>query len=237
MIVPPGGSAVQSVTASMTSTSGTSAIPITPASSPIQTTAMPTGLIASMPSTGTATPAFATISLHSYYNSTTQSTIPSSSAGDGQPPASTTLPVNPSYSSFFLGIVPPSVKGGYNDKRDDPALSFVGAGGPPVVEMCSDATVWMIRNGGLFSEYEQVSTSPGVVAQPFVVSPEIGSITTTFNIIDGYLDWHNAAFGVLGFAEFCQGPTGQVEILFDRANNAANLADCSPVSLYAYPSE
>lgn len=148
-----------------------------------------------------------------------------------------TSPVASSYPSFFLGIVPPSLDDGYKGKRQEPALSFVGAGGPPAVELCSDATVWTIQNGGLYSEHEQVSTSPGVVSQPLAVSPNNGPITTTFSITEGYLNWNNAVFGSLGRADFCQLATGQVEILFDGVNNAANPSDCAPVSLYAYPGE
>lgn len=70
------------------------------------------------------------------------------------------------------------------------------------------------------------STSPGVVSEPFVPSPNINSISTTWELTADILSWANSLF-LNGTASLCLDATGAIQAYF----LAPIPADCTPILL------
>lgn len=102
---------------------------------------------------------------------------------------------------------PPSESGapgaGVKARRQTGSGEFLMNAGIDNAVDCSRAHRFELVDGELTSAGQKVSTSPGLAsAQRLAVSPQVGSITRTWEIVDGELLWLNASF-VGGRAGFC----------------------------------
>ncbi|CAJ2503750.1 Uu.00g111440.m01.CDS01 [Anthostomella pinea] len=138
---------------------------------------------------------------------------------------------------ILLGVIPGDASA--NQKRGirgirrqtAPASSgFISGAGPINPDVCTDATLFSLTDGELISGGQAVSTEPGVAFAPIRVSPT-GSISTTFSVVNGLLEWYNAAF-LDGKAGFCQVAPGQVYATFSTPSTFP--AGCEVVSLVVY---
>ncbi|KAG4421545.1 hypothetical protein IFR04_005272, partial [Cadophora malorum] len=126
--------------------------------------------------------------------------------------------------AFFL--VPGAVAAARNKRQD--AGTFIGAAGE-VVDSCFDAIAFTIENGQLRSEAGILSTLPGLLAKPFVLSRTEETISTTFGLTDQLL-WTNDVFEN-GQATFCLAG-GSVFVIF-LAN--VTIPSCEPRDLLPIP--
>ena len=105
----------------------------------------------------------------------------------------------------------------------------MGANGV-LTNTCQAATRFTFENGQLQSAGGLVSTEIGLAYVPFTPSAEVGSITTTFAIVDSELVWFNQTFQNGGEAQYCTlGST--VEAVFQNPPPS----NCNPVSLVVLP--
>lgn len=95
---------------------------------------------------------------------------------------------------------------------------------------CSRAHRFELVDGELTSGGQKVSTSPGMgSAQRLAVSPQVGSITRTWEIVDGELLWLNASFAG-GRAGFCV-DHDTLSVFFTTSGAGSEPAGCIPKQL------
>lgn len=95
---------------------------------------------------------------------------------------------------------------------------------------CSRAHRFELVDGELTSGGQKVSTSPGMgSAQRLAVSPVVGPITRTWEIVDGELLWLNASFAG-GRAGFCV-DHDTLSVFFTTSGPGSEPAGCIPKQL------
>lgn len=159
--------------------------------------------------------------------------IPSGSLGPSQAPSAsasgTGAPAVPSADVFVIGIGPADPTGAPGSKARRQSSGFIGNAGVNNPVECSQATQWAIIDGELTSGGQKVSTSPGPAAAPLAVSPTVGSITRTWEIVDDELLWVNGSFAG-GQATFCQDSTIR-KVFFVTTGAGTEPDGCTPVTL------
>jgi hypothetical protein len=100
----------------------------------------------------------------------------------------------------------------------------------------SSAGQYYIRGGQLMSiNGSYVSTNLNVQNQPFSITNNPGSISTTFTFKDGVLNWTSPRF-TGGKAKFCKSPVNLVDncqVLCQFLGPAASQDSCNPIRLVA----
>ena len=105
-------------------------------------------------------------------------------------------------------------------------MSFLGLDGQQKPS-CDEGAVFALQNAQLETGGSFMSTSADVATTTFTVSSQLGSISTSFSVVAGYLLWSNDAFDN-STASFCS-QNGTILAVF----HGAPPSDCSPVALLA----
>lgn len=129
---------------------------------------------------------------------------------------------------IVLQIVLPDPNTG-NVKRQGEVGVFLGDSGEVNQTTCGSASQFSLLEGELLVNGLAVRTSPGVAFSPFRVSV-VGTISTTFAVTGGVLEWTNELF-FGGRAGICQDAQGITYGTFTA--NYAELLECKPVEIVA----
>lgn len=131
-------------------------------------------------------------------------------------------------------VVPARPKGRGLSKRETTG-GFVSdtSSGPPTVPSCNESSIFLFGGEKLISSGQPIATNPNVGSIKFGAASATpgGSISTTFSIVGGLLQWSNETF-YLGEASFCQDATGEVFANFVSPESWP--ADCAAVNLVVY---
>jgi hypothetical protein len=140
-------------------------------------------------------------------------------------------------SLYFLSVSPDSSPAPPKGRRDG-RVSYISSSGSTIGDCKNAATYMITQSGQLVSGGGLISTTGLVSNAPFVPSPNIAAISTTFSASNGVLHWNNNAF-VGNQSLFCQ-TSSTVEAVFDGqlpsgcAQVTLNLLLVSPTSCSSY---
>jgi hypothetical protein len=113
---------------------------------------------------------------------------------------------------------------------------FLNIDGASNAQNCSMASSLSLTDNELSFGSQMISTDPGVAFQLFQGSPVVLSITRTFLVINGSLQWQSPFFAG-GQAIFCIVPSGQIYVEFQGPTDPAYPANCTAIQLGAIPCE
>ncbi|KAI1103998.1 hypothetical protein F4804DRAFT_308352 [Jackrogersella minutella] len=197
------------------------AVAMTQVTTSSTTTSLST-LISAMPLTTTTTTVSKTMS-------STSATSPSGTAPSNVPGVTHIPDV-----SIILSIVPARDSLSHEDSEGVPGRrdGFVDITRPLNAHTCSSASHFSLTSGQLCSHGEYLSTDRNVLYRPFAVSSHMGSITSTFSVVDGFLRWYDERF-YQGRARYCREATlGQVYVAFHISKTWP--AGCEEVDVKVY---
>lgn len=125
----------------------------------------------------------------------------------------------------ILSVVPAQNAKRQETKRD--TGGFVRINGAPNPKVCSEASIFYLNQGQLLVEGRPVWVDPKVPFRPLrnFRPPPASSVTTRFEVVDGFLRWRNPAF-VTGEARFCQVPSSGTTYIVLAASPADWPVDC-----------
>jgi hypothetical protein len=123
-------------------------------------------------------------------------------------------------------------------KKRQASILYLGSSSPFSGTSCTEALSFTLSNGKLSANGQFISANADTTWEPFQTSPTTGTITTTFSLQNGTLQWSHPSF-VGENALFCQEPSGEIEILFAGAADSSDStypdypSVCTPVTLQA----